>query len=123
MIGRIPGQMLSFSIVRRALELHSRHWRICEVSVREHWRHIASQAITALQMSVLAWLVLLLLLKVDVYLVVGRKSHVDPLDYHLPILQGDYLVHLSLLQGLAEVVRLIIVLEANVRTAEVVRDN
>lgn len=66
---------------------------------------------------------MLLLLKVDVDLVVGCESHVDPLDYHLPILQGDYLVHLRLLQRLAEVVRLIVVLEANVLTAEVVRDD
>ena len=66
---------------------------------------------------------MLLLLKVDVDLVVGREGHVDPLDDHLPALQRDDLVHLRLLQRLAEVVCLVVVLEANVLAAEVVRDD
>ena len=65
----------------------------------------------------------MLLLKVDVDLVVGCERHVNPLDYHLPILQSDYLVHLRMLQSFTKVIILIIVLETNVLTAEVVRDD
>ena len=59
----------------------------------------------------------------DIDLVVWREGHIDALDDHLAVLERDDLVHLGLLQSLAEVVPRSVLLEADVLCAEVVRDD
>ena len=68
-------------------------------------------------------LLILRMVEVDIDLVVGREGHIDAFDDHLAVLKRDDLVHLGLLQSLAEVITRSVLLEADVLRAKVVWDD
>ena len=68
-------------------------------------------------------LLIVRLVKVDIDLVARGEGHIDAFDDHLAVLERYDLVHLGLLQSLAEVVPRSVLLEADVLCAEVVWDD